>query len=160
MCGPARVFPGRFTMTSRNTLGRKAILCAVAATLGAIFQTQATTIQLTFDTSPGNLPSFDPDASKLQVLANAAKAKWLNLLPESGHNYAVNVHYGPLGGNTLGLYNDFDHTITIDNDASEQWYLDSDPTTDSEFGNFQQILYRGIPSDLDKNSLHGDVPSL
>src|SRR4051812_8025217 len=58
---------------------------------------RASTITLHFDTSAGNLPSYDPDASKLEVIANAAKAVWLKLLPENGHDYAVNVHYGPLG---------------------------------------------------------------
>src|SRR5262245_22509009 len=82
-----------------------------AAVLGAA-TSRATTINLNFDTSSGNLPSYDPTGSKLESIANAAKDMWLGLLPESGHDYSVSVHYGPLGGNTLGLYNNFDHTIT------------------------------------------------
>lgn len=145
----------QFTRCTRVGVVLAAI--SIFATFGS--RVRSTEINLTFDTSAENFPAYDPDGSKLAFISNAAAQIWETLLPESGHTYSVNVHYGsyPADSTQLAVYNDFDHTINVRNNTV--WFLDSTPLQNEEFGPFQQVLARNLSGD-ESDSLVGSEPDL
>src|SRR5256885_11487747 len=136
-------------------IARRFALCALilVATRSAL----ATSINLVFDTSAGNFPAYDPTGSKLEVLANAAKSMWTSLLPESGHDYSVTVHYRPfdVSDTKFGEYNGFDHSVSIRNNWT--WFQDPTPLLNDEFKPFNQVLEQGLTA-VEKASFDGPVP--
>ncbi|MCA9151762.1 MAG: hypothetical protein KDA92_20805, partial [Planctomycetales bacterium] len=116
-------------------------------------------IALTFDTPADQFPAYDPDGSKLQLIALAAADMWEDLLPFGNNAYSVTVHWGtfPANSTQLAVYNGFDHSINVR--RNNAWFLDPTPTEHGEFAPFVQTLYRDLDA-TQQASFNGTPPDL
>ncbi len=147
--------PSRFHVAKRSFSN---IFCGAmgllfAATLAS--PVAAINIVLNFDPIQSEAPSFDPTRSGLISLFQHAESFYQDVF-EDTHTLTINYWYEDLSNNTLGVHNLISQSggretvanIRIDTrvgtgGATRGWFIDSTPTTDTEF-NMQQTLWRDL----------------
>jgi hypothetical protein len=120
----------------------------------------AITINLSYDTSDGNYPAYDPDGSKLEMIATAAANIWKDLLPYSNNSYSVHLHWEAFDASdpALAVFNGFDNSIRVRTNTN--WFIDPTPTESGEFMPFTQELYRDLGSSQQFSWFNGSPPPL
>ncbi|NLE39254.1 MAG: tandem-95 repeat protein [Pirellulaceae bacterium] len=141
------------------------LILAVLLPIALVTNVPAVTLNMTFNSSATEFPTYDPDGSRLTALMGAVKNYWEDIFEES---WTLNVefYYDTLDGGTLAVHNNRDlltyshpKSCRIRFDTDRNWFIDPTPLDNSEF-NMAQTLYRDLSSTNKTAWFNGSPPDL
>jgi len=134
-------------VSTSSGIGWRVSTIAVLSTLTILLVSQATAldIQMTFNSSSSDAPSYDSDGSKLTSLMGSVESYLEDIFEASG-TLEVEFYYYEFDGGTLAQHTNLDTSggkpteCRIRFDTTRTWFFDETPFDNSEFNMTQTLI--------------------